>query len=109
MTVSFQPAPRKPGQLRLALAPMVRVARKRLAFNVLNDEIGEIEYKSPEMFYMNIIVDIPLDSFLVLAPSNEAVWPTTIGHKFFTKDLPAEQLEQVIVVTARPFRTDEPQ
>jgi hypothetical protein len=108
ITVSFQPAPRKPGQVRLALCPMVRSLRKRLEFTALNEE-QEIRYIAPERLYdLNIEVDIPLQHFLVIAPSAEATWESSVGQRFFVKDDPAEQMEQVLLVIAQPYRLDSP-
>jgi hypothetical protein len=106
MNISYQRTPRTLGEMRLAITPMVRSLRKRLEFTAMNEEM-EIKYVAPQKFYLNIIIDLPMDRFLVLAPSDSADLPTLIGHQFFVKDEPAEQMEQVLIFVAQPFRLDD--
>jgi hypothetical protein len=101
MNVSFEPAPRKPGQLRLTLCPMVRETRRHLMFTQLNDTY-EMKYVDPEMYYdLNCRVDIPKDGFLVLTPSPKVALPSIIGRAFLTKDGPTDQLEHVLIIIPR--------
>jgi hypothetical protein len=102
LNLSFQRVPRKPGHVRLAIAPVVRSERKRLEYTVLNDEL-EFAMKRPETFYLNLVVDVPVGQFLILAPSNEATWPSSVGHAFLINEGAAEQFEQVIVIAAQPL------
>jgi len=110
ISLSFEPAPRKPGALRMTLCPTVRAHRKHLEFSVTNEE-REIEYVSPESLYdLNIRVDVPLDGIMILAPSENAHrYPSSVGSAFLTKDTPAQKLEQVLVVIPRPYRLGDPQ
>jgi len=103
--LSFRRTPRRLGDMRLTLAPMVRSKKKRLEFTAMNDEI-EITYVAPVKFYLNIDVDLPMDKFLVLGPSDNAELPTIIGHQFFVKDDPAQQMEQVLIFVAQPYRLE---
>jgi hypothetical protein len=104
--ISYRRAPRKLGEMRLTIAPMVRSLKKRLEYTAKNDEI-EIQYLAPVKFYLNIEADLPMDKFLVLGPSDTAQLPTIIGHQFFVKDDPSQQMEQVLIFVAQPFRMDE--
>jgi hypothetical protein len=105
--ISYRRTPRKLGDMRLTIAPMVRSLKKRLEYTAKNEEI-EIQYVAPVKFYVNIEADLPTDKFLVLAPSDTSELPTIIGHQFFVKDDPAQQMEQVLIFVAQPFRVDEP-
>lgn len=107
INLSYQRAPRKLGAVRISLAPMVRSLQKRIQYTEMNNEV-EIEYKVPVSFYLNITTDLAMNSFLVVAPSDEARWETSLGNRFLIKDSPAERQEQVLVIVARPFRTDVP-
>ncbi len=101
MTISFQPTPRRSGYLRMTLCPVVRSQRKLLQFTPGNEE-RELAYVKPERFYdLNMRVDIPRDSFLVVAPSTDAARPTSVGQAFLTADGPAERMEQVLLVVPR--------
>lgn len=105
INVSFSPAPRKPGFMRLSLAPVVRSQRKRLDFNLMNNEVAEVQFVSPEMFYdCSLRVDVPLESFIVVAPSPDAATSSSIGNAFLVKDGSAERQEQVLIIVPRPFR-----
>jgi hypothetical protein len=107
LNIAFCRAPRSLGDIRLAIAPVVRLTKKRLEFTPLNNE-QEIEFKTSEAIYQNLIVDIPQDNFLIVGPNADAARDvTSLGNRFFMKESPAEQTEQVLVIAARPFRTDE--
>ena len=101
LTVSFQPAPRKPDTIRVSLCPVVRTWRRILQYSVNNDE-REIEYIRPERLYdLNLRADVAIDHFLLIAPSPEGRWPTSIGNAFLMRDGPAERLEQLILLIPR--------
>jgi hypothetical protein len=106
LNLSYQRTPRKIGDMRLALTPMVRSLRKHMEFTAMNQE-EEITYTAPEKFYLSLIVDLPMDKFLVVAPSDNADVPTILGHQFFVKDDPSEQMEQVLIFVAQPYRLEE--
>ncbi|CAN5495692.1 hypothetical protein BH09PLA1_BH09PLA1_33940 [soil metagenome] len=98
LNLSFQPAPRKPGCMRLTLCPMVRSHRKHFQYTVLNNET-ELKYISPEMFYdLNLRVDIPKDRFFVVMPSADARYETSVGRAFLTKDGPLDRYEQILLI-----------
>jgi hypothetical protein len=102
--VEFQPTPRKPGDVRVAMCPMVRTLRKRLV--AIGDvDTREVEYRSPEKFYqLNLKTDIPIDSFLIIAPSPEAQWKMSLGNAFLMRDGAAEKLEEVLLVVPQAVR-----
>ena len=101
LNLSFQPAPRKPGCMRLTLAPMVRSHRKHFQFTQLNNET-ELQYIAPETFYdLNLRVDIPKDTFFIVMPSDDARYATSVGRAFLTKDGPIDRLEQILLVIPR--------
>ena len=106
IVMTLQPAPRKPGVMRLALCPVVREARKRIQFSPLNHE-QEVLFTSPEKIYdVNLRCDIPVDHFLVVAPSSESTWRTSIGNSFFITEGAAERLENVLLIVPREIRLD---
>jgi hypothetical protein len=102
-TLAFEPAPRRPGTVRMVLCPVVRATRRHLEF-VGQRENKTVQYvQAKRLFDLNLRTDIPLDSFLVVAPSSEARIPTSIGANFLTLDGPAERLERVYLFVPRPF------
>ena len=95
LDLSFEPTPRQPGSVRVDFAPVVRAYRARLEFSVTNEE-REIQYVVPETFYdLNCRADIPLDHFLILAPSSDADRLSSVGHAFLTSDASPVRMEQV--------------
>jgi hypothetical protein len=105
--LSFQPAPRKIGEVRLKLCPVIRENRKRLQINSLNEET-EVSYVSKQSFFdLALSVDIPLEHFLVIAPSPESKWDSSLGEAFLQQDGGSQKLEQVLIVIARPYRLDD--
>lgn len=105
MRVAFQPAPRKPGSVRLAMCPVVRSLRERLvAIGDVNTRT--IQFVHPEQFFeLNLTADIPLDGFLVVAPSEESKWPTSLGNNFLVNDGPAEQTETLLIFRPMVYRS----
>ncbi|MGB7158725.1 MAG: hypothetical protein WBD40_11700 [Tepidisphaeraceae bacterium] len=101
LTLSYQPAPRKRGYVRIVLCPVVKETRKRLEWSTGGKEL-EVAFTQPQRFYdVNLRADVPVDSFLIIAPSAEATWPGSIGNRFFVEDGPAEQMENVLLLVPR--------
>jgi hypothetical protein len=104
LRVSFQPAPRKPGTVRLGICPVVRSLRERVV------PVGDIntttyQWVHPEQFYeLNLSADIPRDGFLVVAPSPEGKWPSTLGNNFLINDGPTEQTETLMIFRPITYR-----
>jgi hypothetical protein len=96
--VEFEPAPRKAGDVRVSLCPMVRGVRKHLA--VVNDgDEPEVQYVAPERRYeLNLRADVPLDSVLIVAPSPEARAKMSVGHSFMVHDGATGLLEDVLLL-----------
>ncbi len=103
LAVSYEPAPRRFGAVRVTLCPVIRATRKRLEFTVRNDE-REIQYVTPErLFDLNLTADVPPGHFLVVAPSPQALDATSVGRAFLTLDGKTERLEEVFLVIPRAF------
>jgi hypothetical protein len=107
MNVSFKPAPRKPGHLRMEFCPMVRTLRKRMQFTAMNDSY-EIQFINPEVYYdLGFLVDIPSDSFLMITPSEYASAPSRLGRAFMIRETPTAQLEQLLLIVPQPVRSQQ--
>jgi hypothetical protein len=101
INVSFQAAPRKPGQARVTLCPVVRATRRHYQVTVRNEE-KEIVFTRPEKLYkLNLTADVTVDVFLVVAPSSEAKRAMSFGNAFLVEDGPAEQFEHVLLIVPR--------
>jgi hypothetical protein len=108
-TITLQQAPRKPGEARVTVCPMVRGIRKRFEVtNRDNEKEREIRYKHPEHLYeLNCQVDIPVGQLLIVAPSPEVKWKTSLGATFLVRDEAAERTEQVLLLVPRSAELEE--
>ncbi len=107
LNIAFQQAPRKIGEARITVCPTVRSLRRRFEVTVKNDE-KVIEYAYPERLYdLNLQVDIPMNHFLVIAPSPEVKWKTSLGAAFLIDDAAAERTEQVLLLVPRAAELQE--
>jgi hypothetical protein len=107
LSVTFQSAPRKPGQVRVTMCPLVRCARGEFQITVNNAE-REYEYVRPERLYdLNLCCDVPLNGFLVVAPSTMAKWDATLGNAFLVDGGAAERFEHVLLMVPRPTQVQE--
>ncbi len=105
---AFETTPRKPGLIRLALTPAVKALNTRLQYTQQPGKSDrEITYINDEFHYdANLTLDLPVTSILVLAPSVEARDKCTLGHTYFVKNTPAEQLDRMIFIVPRAFKRD---
>ena len=102
VSVAFQPAPRRPGQVRVTMCPLVRCTRGEFQISVTNEE-REFEYVRPERLYdLNLCCDVPVKGFLVVAPSTMAKWSATLGNAFLVDGGAAERFEHVLIMVPRP-------
>ena len=101
LNISLQQVPRKPGEARVTLCPTVRSLRRRYEVNMRQQE-REIRYVYPERLYdLNLQADIPSGHFLIIAPSPEVRWPTSLGAAFLVENGAAEQSEHVLLLVPR--------
>jgi hypothetical protein len=106
INLSFQQTPRRTDAMRVTLCPVVRAQQKRLEWSPLNNEL-EITYTAPQRFYdLNLRTDVPIDSFLIVAPSSEATWPTSIGNNFLVTPGDADRMETVLLVIPAAIRIE---
>lgn len=110
LSLTFHPLARRPGAVRVAMVPLVRSLRTRIEFSVQGALGSEVQYVSPEYFYdLNLRAEIPAGKFLIVAPSREGRWPTSVGNVFFSEGGAGERSERVMllvpkVVTLTPVR-----
>ena len=107
MLVGFGPTPHLPGAVRLTLCPTIKCDRQQLQYTSLNQE-----YETPatettvRLYDIAISVDVPADSFFIVAPSPGASRPSSVGGQFLKHDEKSERLEQVIVIVPTLLRMD---
>ena len=109
LTISYMAAPHTPEQTIVKLCPLVRSTRQSLSVSVLNNDSMKIERKHPEHLYdMRMEATIPLNDFLIVAPSREAsTLSTSLGSTFLVTGGEIEPIEHVLMMVPRAFRLDE--
>ncbi len=105
--LEFKAAPRKPGDIRVGICPTIRSRRTQLvAVNNLN--VVQVERITPEYFFdLNLLTDIPLDSFLVMAPSAESRSGMSIGSTFLVSGGDGGQKETIILLIPQAVQSKE--
>ena len=107
LALTFQPTPRHAGAMRIALCPTVRSTQKRLQYTATNNEV-EVTYTAPQRIYdLNLRTDVPIENFLIVAPSSDASRRTSIGNGFLMTAGSAERLENVLLIIPRSMRVEE--
>ena len=107
VNVTVHQVSRKPGEARVTVCPTVRSLRKRFEVTMNKDE-RVIEYVHPEHLYdLNLQTDIPVGHFLVIAPSPEVKWKTSLGATFLVRDGDAEREETVLIMVPRAAELEE--
>jgi hypothetical protein len=108
MSLSFQPAPRKAGSVRISICPTIRGERRRIEFTSTNQEYESPFAEVTRIYDLNLRADVPDDSFLIVAPSADANPTSTssIGGRFFTAQEKSERLEQVLLIVPSFLRLD---
>ena len=107
MMIRFEPVPRQPGDVRLTITPMLRAERTELMYTVRN-ESRELNFVQPEyLFDMKLSVDVPLDHFLIVAPSTDSDISTSLGRRFLYLDGNGQEFEQVLLISPQPFQFNE--
>jgi hypothetical protein len=102
---SFEPSPRRPNQIRLALTPAVRGEKKKLTYSLIGKADRELKYTNEESHYdANLVVDLPLSSMLIVAPSLESRWESSLGGAFLVSETQSQQFERVLVIIPRAFQ-----
>ena len=80
----------------------MRCTRGEFQISVTNAE-REYEYVRPERLYdLNLCCDVPVNGFLVVAPSTMAKWSATLGNAFLVDGGAAERFENVLIMVPRP-------
>jgi hypothetical protein len=102
---SFEPSPRRPNQIRLALTPAVRGEKRRMAYSLTGKTDREQKLVNDESQYdANLTLDLPLSDLLVVAPSRESRDASSLGQAFLIATTPAQKFERVIVVIPKAFQ-----
>ncbi len=105
--LEFQPAPRRAGDVRLGIVPMVRSLRKKLV--AIGDiDTREIEVITPEkLFELNLKTDLAVENFLIVGPSAEASARMSLGHAFLVEEGQVKRYENVLLIIPQAVQMNE--
>ena len=104
LRVGFQPAPRKPGTVRVTMVPLVKALREVWVPTGATSGLAHQSIRPERLFDLNLTADVPLDSFMVVALSPEGRWPSSLGNVFLVSDGIAEQTETLLIFRPMVFR-----
>lgn len=108
LMMSFASTPRRPGWIRLSMLPTIRATQKKLIYALLpgrpDKDFSYLVAETP--INVNLRVDMPVTRFMIIAPSREANWPSSLGKAFFSKDTPSEKQERVLIVVPHAFKRE---
>jgi hypothetical protein len=110
MSITFKPVPRQPGDVRIALTPLFISQRTEIFYTDRNvaQPLTTFGHKHYE-FDLNLQADVPLDHFLIIAPSADADEHTaSLGNKMMCFATNGEQFETVLILAPQPFVFDSP-
>ena len=106
--ISFIASSHSPGEAVVKVCPIVRGIRRFFRVSIFNEET-QVELAQPEHLYdLRLESRIPLNDFLIVAPSKQARLSTSMGDTFLETDGNTEPIEHVLVIVPRAFRTEDP-
>jgi hypothetical protein len=106
--ISYVASTHNPGEATVKVCPIVRGLRRYFRVSIFNEE-SQIELTQPEHLYdMRLETVIPLNDFLIIAPSKEALRSTSMGNTFLMTDGMTTPIEHILVIVPRAYRTDDP-
>lgn len=107
--ISFIASPHNPGATIVKVCPKVVGLRRFFHVSILNNEETQVDLNHFEQLYdMRMEAMLPLNDFLIVAPSKQASISTSLGATFLLNDGKTEPVENVLIIVPRPYRTDEP-
>src|SRR5690606_18033979 len=101
LVIGFGPTPGRQQSMRLSLTPLVRSAQPRQVVTATGDSYEVMQVRDENLFDLQLRVDIPFGTFLIVAPSIELAQETGIGRTFFTYESGGELWERVYVMIPR--------
>ena len=109
MAIHFEPVARQVGDVRITVVPVISYQRTEILYTARNEAQPYTFGHKRFEFDLKLQVDVPLDHFLILAPSSEAEDHTaSLGNKMLCFDQNGQQYETVLVLAPQPFVFDSP-
>lgn len=110
LAISYVASTHAPGEVVVKVCPIVRGLRRYFHVSIMNNEETQIELAQPEHLYdMRLEARIPLNDFLIVAPSRQSQLASSMGSTFLITEGRTEPTEHVLVIVPRAYRIDEPE
>jgi hypothetical protein len=104
LSVSFWPDARHTGSLHVTVAPIVRSLRSHLEIRANGEEHEIVEVRPEQLYDLNLRTEIPPNCFLVMAPSPNAKYPTSVGDAFLINSEGVERKETIVILAPKSVR-----
>ena len=98
MSIAFEPTPGQEQMVRLSMTPMVRANHPRLVVTPRGDDYTITEEKDTSLLDLQLLADVPIGQFLLVSPSDELQWETSLGRQFFCTEREGELFEKVYLL-----------
>ena len=98
LALAFEPTPGRTQSARVSLTPVVRSRSPRIVVTPHGDDYTVTESKETTLLDLRLKADVPIGEFLVVAPSDELGWETSVGRQFFCREAGGELWETVYVI-----------
>ena len=98
LSLSFEPSPGTPGSVRISMVPVVRSSQPQTVITAAGNDVQVTLQKEETLFDLKLAADVALGQFLIVSPSEELRWRTSLGRQFFCREVTGELLERVYVI-----------
>ncbi|MEL7238349.1 MAG: hypothetical protein AAGK78_05755 [Planctomycetota bacterium] len=98
LNLAFEAAPGQRGAVRIAVRPIVQGTKDETRVFKSGDEYVVRQGRAVTPLDVEVLADVPLGSFLIVSPSPESKWSSSVGGVFFASDVSGEPLERVLLV-----------
>jgi hypothetical protein len=98
MSIAFEPSPGRTDAVRISMTPVVRAREARLVVTSTGDDYEISQVKDTNLLDLNLQADVPLGQFLIVSPSDQMRWETSLGRQYFCYERDGELFERVYIL-----------
>ena len=98
LNVAFEPAPGQRNAVRIGVRPVVKGLQRETRVRANGqDYLVDEGYESTPLD-VQVLADVPLGSFLLVSPSPDGQWDTSVGKVFFADQNDGEPMERILLI-----------
>ena len=98
LSIAFEPAPGRTDAMRISMTPVVRAMSPRLVVTPAGDDYQVTEMLDTNLLDLNLQADVPFGEFLIVSPSDQMRWETSLGRQFFCGERDGELFERIYIL-----------